>query len=376
LAAQNYFDFTTNTPYAALPDLSGWDAGTPAEPVNGSMIGVSEYFLDIADGNYPGFAKYSEDRSSWDYYPQKGGAMDGISIVPRSSDGAYEVAPGMFATTEYVDDVLADLRLGDYVVDSVRDGTTWHRMYKSGWVEQGAVVTLPAISSAGASVDFNLPIAMSDTNGCILTSRFDPQSGWSNYMVDAKFANNSKVTVYGFLASSSSTAAMKVKVFVSGMSAAGGIMPPAPPVPGNIDEYIGNPGDLVYDPPNKTIRVLDGQTPGGTRLAKQAELATASLPSLARYFSLAFPESGQQLSYTAPEHGWFYLFYTGDSGNGYAGAWLNSSAFNGMIQSNSAVITLMFPVSAGQTVSYDRAGSASAALSAKRALFICMKSND
>jgi hypothetical protein len=101
-AAQNYFDFTTNTPYTALPDLSGWQAGTPITPVNGMQIGISSKFWDIAEAGYPGFAKYNAAESSWDYYPDMTKKEDNDTIKERNSDGAWEVASQSFNITESI----------------------------------------------------------------------------------------------------------------------------------------------------------------------------------------------------------------------------------------------------------------------------------
>ena len=60
----------------------------------------------------------------------------------------------------------------DYVVESYRDGTTWYRLYKSGWVEQGGRGT----SSGVGFTTITLPKEMADTNYTLLNCNNRPSA--------------------------------------------------------------------------------------------------------------------------------------------------------------------------------------------------------
>ena len=49
-----------------------------------------------------------------------------------------------------ISDAIVD-EIGDFVIETFRDGTSWYRLYKSGWIEQGGLATF---SSTGTSVTF------------------------------------------------------------------------------------------------------------------------------------------------------------------------------------------------------------------------------
>jgi len=70
-ASQNYFDFTTNTPYTAKSDLSGWTAGTPITlPDHDARIIITSKFWDIVeDSNLGGIVFWSDTLQEWSYYP-------------------------------------------------------------------------------------------------------------------------------------------------------------------------------------------------------------------------------------------------------------------------------------------------------------------
>lgn len=66
----------------------------------------------------------------------------------------------------------------DFVVDSqmpsVDNNYTWYRKYKSGWVEQGGLISL-----TGSVTNITLPVAMADTNYCALaSSRYITTASW------------------------------------------------------------------------------------------------------------------------------------------------------------------------------------------------------
>jgi hypothetical protein len=94
LPAQNYFDFTANTPYFALADLSGWEAEAPIPPQNGMMIGISDAYLDLAlDTGLPGRSQYSAETGGWDHFPDRNNAMDPL-IFEHDSAGKNTVKDG------------------------------------------------------------------------------------------------------------------------------------------------------------------------------------------------------------------------------------------------------------------------------------------
>lgn len=73
LGGQNYFDFTTNTPYTANSDLSGWTAGTAiTAPTVVSQIQITSKFWNIPeqDGQQGGTAYWSPTQQAWSYSPK------------------------------------------------------------------------------------------------------------------------------------------------------------------------------------------------------------------------------------------------------------------------------------------------------------------
>jgi hypothetical protein len=90
--SQSYFDFTSNTPYYAKSDLSGWDSGNVIVPQNGMVIGISSAFWDlVVDLGHPGKAIYSSGKNGWDYFPDSYNIPDNVTIEKRASDGALSV---------------------------------------------------------------------------------------------------------------------------------------------------------------------------------------------------------------------------------------------------------------------------------------------
>ncbi len=63
--------------------------------------------------------------------------------------------------------------------------------------------------------------------------------------------------------------------------------------------FTGAPGEITVDLTNKTLRVHDGETPGGTMLARMSDVGF--VPSYSNAIVIpAFP-------YTVPQDGWIYL---------------------------------------------------------------------
>ena len=82
--------------YTASTSASDW--GSPESktslgefPVNGSQVGVSGFFLDLSQGQFPGYAIYSETKQKWDYYPDRVLSMDNQTLV-RDESGKYRIA--------------------------------------------------------------------------------------------------------------------------------------------------------------------------------------------------------------------------------------------------------------------------------------------
>ena len=62
----------------------------------------------------------------------------------------------------------------EYQVPTASNNQTWYRLYRSGWIEQGGVVT-----STASNITINLPKTMSDTKYTILLSNMDLD--WNAY---------------------------------------------------------------------------------------------------------------------------------------------------------------------------------------------------
>lgn len=122
---------------------------------------------------------------------------------------------------------------------------------------------------------------------------------------------------------------------------------------GNASEnetFTGLPGEITFDTTNKTIRVHDGETPGGTVLAKQSDIVTKTFMSP--------PDYGNGISYTftnetaAPEDGYFEI--TGTAYNNLNLVYkLNGVSKTLAISTNSYFSTMgyaLLPVCKGDTI--------------------------
>ena len=84
---------------------------------------------------------------------------------------------------------ISEIANADYVVESqlptAENNYTWYRKYKSGWVEQGGVV-----SASNGNGNVVLPITMIDTNYCITATNNATTSqnawGWVYLKKDSK----------------------------------------------------------------------------------------------------------------------------------------------------------------------------------------------
>ena len=112
--------------------------------------------------------------------------------------------------------VLADVAAlkYDYVVDfqapTAQNNYTWYRKYKSGWVEQGGILSVASESQATTT----LPVTMLDTNYTITNGFQDPIGTKRNNPVMILGASTTSITL-GHQAGTT----MKCHWQVSGMSA-------------------------------------------------------------------------------------------------------------------------------------------------------------
>lgn len=105
---QNYFDFTTNTPYKAKSNLSGWDAQpaiVPPADIDAQII-ITSKFWNIPEqaGQQGGKAFWSHTNSDWAYFPTivsfESPALSGVPTAPNISNGS---PANQIANKEYVD---------------------------------------------------------------------------------------------------------------------------------------------------------------------------------------------------------------------------------------------------------------------------------
>lgn len=86
------------------------------------------------------------------------------------------------------------------------------------------------------------------------------------------------------------------------------------------DNFTGAEGEIIFDISNQTLRVHDGATPGGVKLAKASEIpsnetmAVSSFPGL---ISKSFELGASGSQYTAPADGYFSFIMTSGTTNGY-----------------------------------------------------------
>lgn len=88
---QNYFDFTTNTPYTANEDLSGWTAGEQIEnPVVDSKIVITSKLWNIPEqeGQQGGDVYWSHIQNKWVSYAPKIISFESPNLtgIPTTSD--------------------------------------------------------------------------------------------------------------------------------------------------------------------------------------------------------------------------------------------------------------------------------------------------
>lgn len=116
--------------------------------------------------------------------------------------------------------------------------------------------------------------------------------------------------------------------------------------------FIGAIGEITIDTDNKTIRVHDGETVGGTPLARQSEipqpseLCKASMPG--NYIIDLFVEAPDTL-YTAPADGYVYLVVSATAPNNYARILANGFGLEQRAVATDNWLRIMMPIQAGAT---------------------------
>lgn len=112
MAQQNYFDFTTNTPYTAKADLSGWDAQpaiTPPANIDAQIL-ITSKFWNIPEqaGQQGGKAFWSHTDGDWAYFPTivsfESPALTGVPTTPTPTAAS---PADQIANKAYVDVQLA-----------------------------------------------------------------------------------------------------------------------------------------------------------------------------------------------------------------------------------------------------------------------------
>jgi hypothetical protein len=80
----------------------------------------------------------------------------------------------------------------DYVVKTYKSGTTWYRKYKSGWIEQGGLLS----NTSSAAHTVTLPVAMKDTNySLMVTLKANTVSGSGGSWVNGTIASTTQITI-------------------------------------------------------------------------------------------------------------------------------------------------------------------------------------
>ncbi len=118
--------------------------------------------------------------------------------------------------------------------------------------------------------------------------------------------------------------------------------------------FIGAIGEITMDTTNKTLRVHDGETPGGTVLAKKSEIPNIPTVLLFQDFMPDYSAGvtmTANTTHTATENGWvfFYQFNNADRWFYIDGHKFHLGAGNA--GDNYSGNCVMMPISKGQTFS-------------------------
>ena len=111
-----------------------------------------------------------------------------LRVHDGSTQGGYVIPTKSYSYSKIELDSLLDNKansafsntdLSDYVIESqlpsVQNSNTWYKKYKSGWVEQGGIVSVNVFANTDTAWSASLPISMSNTEYTVLCN---PKSGW------------------------------------------------------------------------------------------------------------------------------------------------------------------------------------------------------
>lgn len=177
MAEQNYFDFTTNTPYKAKANLSGWDAQpaiTPPANIDAQIL-ITSKFWNIPEqaGQQGGKAFWSHTDSDWSYYPTivsfESPALSGVPTTPNLTS----TSPGnQIANKSYVDNAVGIVNILNAIypvgaiylttggsltacpLQALMPGSAWQRVAvdRALWGASGTTGNLP-----GSNIEQGLP---------------------------------------------------------------------------------------------------------------------------------------------------------------------------------------------------------------------------
>ena len=118
--------------------------------------------------------------------------------------------------------------------------------------------------------------------------------------------------------------------------------------------FTGKIGEITMDTTNNTIRVHDGQTSGGTPLAKQEDIANINItnqesPDVENQINV-----GGYNTYTFPSNGWLLITTNIASSVQFTSDKFETSQYApfvyGCLNPNGACQSLMYRVSSGETI--------------------------
>lgn len=216
----------------SLPNIVGaFDAKSNSGAVAGAF--VSSTLIDNVRG-------YNGDASTYRFFFNASGSSstykDGAPVQERATQmylyfyvgnfeqSAIEQTAGITAETL---NGKVDLPTGkaqsdvDFVVESQlptsANGYTWYRKYKSGWVEQGGLATIPSRTNSGnSSKNVSLPVQMANST---YSGQISYQSGgnyFANCMLTLSTKTQTSVALNFYMNGSGTTAAFEVAWEVKG----------------------------------------------------------------------------------------------------------------------------------------------------------------
>ena len=87
----------------------------------------------------------------------------------------------------------------DFVVESWRNGTSWYRKYKSGWVEQGGIINAPGDSGAEGTINFSCSFSGTDYS-LLLTMEDSVNSKCTYYAPTIRYKSSTNAIIYTWCA--------------------------------------------------------------------------------------------------------------------------------------------------------------------------------